>query len=170
MKKTTLIILLAVFSFTAFSQKYAFVDTDYILSKIPAYESAQSQLEQLSKDYQKEIENAFSTVDDLYKKYQSEKVLLTEDMRRKKEEEIIAKEKAAKKLQQKYFGKEGELFAKRQELVKPIQDEVYNAIQEISKQGNYALIFDIAAGATIIFSNPKYDKSDDVLEKMGHKD
>lgn len=165
----TLTTLIAAFSFS-FAQKYAYVDTEYILGKIPAYKTAQEELDELSKDYQKQVEDAYAEVEKLYKAFQAEKVLLTEEMRLKKEEEIIAKEKKAKDLQRKLFGKEGELFNKREELIKPIQDEVFNAIQEVAKRGNYAVIFDTAAGATILYSNPKYDKSDDVLENLGYKD
>ena len=151
-----------------FAQKYAFVDTEYILEKIPAYETAKEELDALSKQYQEEVEQAFKEVEELYKKFQSESVLLSEDMKRRREDEIINKEKEAKELQRKYFGKEGELFNKRQELVQPIQDEIYNAVKEIAKQGNYAVIFDTAAGASLLFTDPKYDKSDEVLEKLGY--
>jgi outer membrane protein len=150
-------------------QKIGYVDTDYILNNIPAYKAAQAQLDKISADWQKEIENIYAQVDKMYRDYQAEKVLLTEEMRTKRENEIIAKEKEAKELQKKYFGKDGELFKKRNELVKPIQDDVFNAIKEIASQGNYVLIFDVAGNSNILYSDPKLDKSDEVLKKLGYK-
>jgi outer membrane protein len=105
----------------------------------------------------------------MYKDFQAEKVLLTEEMKVRKEEEIITRETEVKQLQQKYFGRDGILFVKRQELIKPIQDEVYGAVKEIAVEGSYAVIFDTASGANMLYTNPKYDKSDDVLEKLGYK-
>jgi len=150
-------------------QKIGYVDTDYILNNIPAYKAAQAQLDKISADWQKEIENIYAQVDKMYRDYQAEKVLLTEEMRTKRENEIIAKEKEAKELQKKYFGKDGELFKKRNELVKPIQDDVFNAIKEIASQGNYVLIFDVAGNSNILYTDPKLDKSDEVLKKLGYK-
>ena len=151
------------------AQKYAFVDTEYILDRIPAYKAAQDQLDKMARDWQEEIETLYGGIDKMYKDFQAEKVLLTEDMKTKKEEEIITKEKEAKELQQQYFGRDGNLFDKRQELIKPIQDEVYRAVKEIASEGNYAVIFDTASGANMLYTNPKYDKSDEVLEKLGYK-
>lgn len=151
------------------AQKYAFVDTEYILSNIPSYKAAQDQLDQYSKEWEKEISNMYAEVEKKYRDYQSEQVLLTNEMKRKREEEIINREKEVKELQNKYFGREGELFKKRQELVKPIQDEVYNAVKEIAVEGNYAVIFDTTSGVSLLYTNPKYDLSDDVLEKLGYK-
>ncbi|MBN2521038.1 MAG: OmpH family outer membrane protein [Bacteroidales bacterium] len=170
MKKIILFVTVFIFSIgLAFSQKFAFVDSEYILSHIPAYKSAQDQLDNISSEWQKEIEQKYQEIDQLYKNYQSEKVLLSEEMKRKKEDEIISKEKAVKDLQKKYFGPEGDLYKKRQELVKPIQDEIYNAVKEISAEGNYAVIFDTAEGLSILYFNPKYDISDEVLIKLGYK-
>ncbi|PLX03572.1 MAG: hypothetical protein C0594_10240 [Marinilabiliales bacterium] len=169
MKKTIITLIVALISISGFAQKFAFVDTEYILSNIPAYQSAQDQLDQLSVEWQKEIEGLYGDIDKLYKDYQAEKVLLTEEMKIKKEDEIIAKEKQAKDVQKKYFGKEGELFKKREELVKPIQDDVFNAIKEIAQEGNYDAIFDTASGASMLYTNPKYDRSDEVLQKLGYK-
>lgn len=163
-----IILMMAGFGLT-YAQKYAFVDTEYILNNIPAYKVAQDQLDKYSADLQKEIEAKYAEIDNLYKKYQAEKVLLTDEMKNKREEEIVTKEKEVKELQKKYFGQDGALFKKREELIKPIQDEIYNAIKEIAAEGGFAAIFDTSADATIIYSDPKYDKSDQVLQKLGYK-
>ncbi|HBS85881.1 MAG: hypothetical protein A2W91_09000 [Bacteroidetes bacterium GWF2_38_335] len=154
----------------SFAQKFAFVDSEYILKKIPAYEAAQAKLDELAVEYQKEIEAVYAEIDKMYKDFQAEKVLLTEEMKSKRENEIIAKEKEAKELQKKKFGpKDGDLFKKRQELVKPIQDEVFNAVKEIATEGGYAIIFDTSgSGTTMLFTDPKFDKSEDVLKKLGY--
>lgn len=169
MKKIALTLVIAAIALSnTFSQKYAYVDTEYILSNIPSYKAAQEKLDEYSKQWQSEIEDFYTDIEKLYKDYQAEKVLLPEEMKQKKEQEILDKEKEAKELQNKYFGREGELFEKRKELVNPIQDEVYNAIKTIATEGNYALIFDTSSSASILFSNPKYDKSDEILEKLGY--
>ena len=152
-----------------FAQKYAFVDTEYILDRIPSYKAAQDQLDKLAGEWQEEVEGMYESVEKMYKDFQAEKVLLTEEMRIRKEEEIIQQEQAIKELQQKYFGREGSLFKKRQEFVKPIQDEVYRVVKEIATEGNFAVIFDTASGANMLYTNPKYDKSDEVLERLGYK-
>ncbi len=162
-----LILLLGV-SF-AYAQKYAFVDTEYILDRIPSYNAAQDKLDKMSDEWQKEIEVMYAEVEKLYNDYQAERVLLTEEMRTQREEEIVTKETEAKDLQKTYFGREGMLFEKRQELVKPIQDEIYKAVKEIALAGNFAVIFDTSSGANMLYTNPKYDKSDDVLEKLGYQ-
>jgi len=156
-------------SATTFAQKFGFVDTNYILQNIPSYKAAQEQLDQLSTQYQKELESMHSELDQMYKDFQSESVLLSDEMKRKREDVIISKEKEYKELQRKYFGPEGDLFKKRQGLIKPIQDDIFNAIQEISTEGSYAVIFDKADGVTLIFTNPKFDLSDQVLTKLGYK-
>lgn len=171
MKKLTIFITtLLITGAFASAQKYAFVDTEYILNNIPSYKAAQDQLDKISKEYEQEITDRYAEVDKLYKAYQNEVVLLTQEMRKKREDEIIKKEQEVKDLQQKYFGPEGELFKKREELVKPIQDEIYNAVKEIAVEGNYAVIFDTASGPSFLYTNPKYDLSDMVLKKMGYKD
>lgn len=151
------------------AQKYAYVDTEYILSNIPAYKAAQDKLNELSKEWQVEIEAEYIKLDKMYKDFQSEKVLLTKEMIKQRELELESKEKAIKELQKNFFGSKGELFKKRVELIKPIQDEIYEAIKEIAEDGNYAIIFDTASGASILFTDPKYDKSDEVLENLGYK-
>lgn len=154
---------------SAFAQKFAYVDTEYILGNIPSYKAAQQQLDQLSAQYQKELESMHAEVEQMYKDFQSESVLLSDEMKKKREDVIITKEKEYKELQRKYFGRDGDLFKKRQGLIKPIQDDVFNAIQEISTEGSYAVIFDKANGITLIYTNPKFDLSDQVLEKLGYK-
>jgi outer membrane protein len=150
-----------------FSQKYAFVDTDYILNNIPEYTDAQALLDDLSAEWQKEIEAKFQEIDKLYRDYQAESVLLPEDLKKQKENEIIQKEKEAKDLQKKRFGKDGDLFKKRIELVQPIQEKIFNAIQDMAVTRNYAFIFDKASGASLLFADSKYDLSDDVLDEIG---
>jgi outer membrane protein len=154
---------------TTLAQKYAYVDTDFILGKLPAYVAAQEQLDKLSQKYQKELETLHSELDQIYKDYQAEVVLLSQDMKKKREEQIVNKEKEYKKLQRQYFGPEGDLAKKKEALVKPVQDDVFNAIQTIAEQGAYSIIFDKAGSMTMIYTNPKFDLSDQVLQKLGYK-
>ncbi|MDG2081272.1 MAG: OmpH family outer membrane protein [Bacteroidales bacterium] len=171
--KSVLSILTATLMLTAYTakaqqQKYAYVDTQYILDNIPEFQDAQDELDEYSKKWQKEIEDNYGKVSEMYQKYQAEAVLLPEDIKRKREEEIIDKEKEVKDLQQQYFGKEGDLFKKRQELIQPIQEKVYNAIESIASSSNYSFVFDKAGGMTLLYGNPKYDISDDVLDEVGN--
>jgi outer membrane protein len=166
MKTFLTILLIGLFSQIASAQRYGYVDTEYILNKLPSYQSALSKLEGFSKTWQKEIEDKFAEVEAKYKDFQNEKVFLSEEMKKKKEDDIVQLEKVAKDLKKKYFGVDGDLFKKRQELIKPIQDQVYNAIKQLAKDGNYAMIFDVASGATLIYTDPKYDISDEVLKKV----
>ncbi len=163
----TAVILSTVFVSNA--QKFGFIDSEYIMENIPAYTAAQEQLNQLSSQYQKELEAMHAEIEQMYQDFQAESVLLSDDMKRKREDVIISKEKDYKQLQRKYFGPEGDLFKKRQGLVKPIQDDIFNAVQEISTDGSYAVIFDKAGGTTLFFTNPRYDLSDQVLQKLGYK-
>ena len=149
------------------AQKFAYVDSQYILDNLPEYTEAQAQLDEVSAQWQKEIEAKFAEVDKMYQDYQAQAVLLPEDMKKKKEQEIVDKEKEAKNLQRQRFGQNGDLMKKRQELVKPIQEKVYNAIQEIATSSNYSVIFDKAGALTILFANPKYDISDEILDNLG---
>jgi outer membrane protein len=169
MKKLIIIISVFVISGALYAQKLAYIDTEYILNNIPSYKSAQEQLDKLSDNWQKEVEGLYSEIDKMYKNYQAEKVLLTEEMKKKREEEIMNKEKEAKDLQKKYFGQDGSLFKKREELIKPIQDEIYKAIKEMAIEGGYSIIFDSSAGATMLYTDPKFDKSDAILQKLGYK-
>ena len=169
--KKIVITLVAAFLFTgiSFAQKFAFVDSEYILQNIPSYNAAQQELNKVSEQWEVEISTEYEEIEKMYKTYQSERVLLTDEMRSKREEEIMVREREVKDLQRKYFGQEGDLYKKREELVKPIQDALYKAIKELSAEGGYAVIFDSASGASILYSNPRYDLSDEVLKKLGYK-
>jgi outer membrane protein len=169
MKKILVVFAVLLMSgFGAAAQKFAYVDSEYILKQIPAYQNAQNQLNTLSSDWQKEIETKYTEIDDLYKEYQSEQILMTEEMRISKEELIIRKEKEAKGLQQKRFGPDGDLFKRREELVKPIQDQVYAAIKKVAKDGSYAIIFDKSSELMMLYTSPRYNKSKDVLDQLGY--
>ena len=149
------------------AQKFALVDMEYVLKKIPAYEVANNQLEQLSQRWQKEVENISREAETMYNNYKSQMPFLTDEQKKKNEEEIVAKEKEAAELRNKYFGPEGELYKKRQQLMKPIQDDVYNAIKKVSEERGYMCIFDRASSADIIFASPRIDISNEVLSKLG---
>ena len=169
MKRIILVVAFLIVAGATMAQKYAFVDTDYILENIPAYTAAQEQLDQISKQYQKELETMYNEIEKMYKDFQAESVLLSDDMKRRREDVIITKEKDYKALQRKYFGPEGDLFKKRQSLVQPIQDDIFNAIQGIANEGSYAVIFDKAGSLSMVYTNPKFDLSDQVLQKLGYK-
>ncbi len=172
MKTKNIILILGILFITnvaTFAQKFAYVDTDYILGQIPEYKAAQTELDKISAQWQKEIEAKYAEIDKMYKAYQAEQILLTDDMKKKREGDIIAKEKEAKDLQKQRFGVDGELFKKRQELVKPIQDRVYAAVKSIAEFGAYSAVFDKASDITMLYVSPKLDKSDAVLEQLGHK-
>lgn len=156
------------FSFGALAQKYACVNTEYILTNIPDYAQAQQQLDKVSQDWQKELEAKFQEIDKMYKTYQQEAYLLPDNLKRKREDEIIAKEREAKELQKKRFGTGGDLDKKREQLMKPIQDKVYNAIERIANEKGYAFILDKSGSATLLFVNKKYDISDQVLDQLGY--
>ena len=168
MNKILLILAVSFLATTTQAQKFAYVDTDYILNKIPEFNQAQDKLDALSADWQKEIENKYADVDQMYRSYQQEQVLLTEEMKVKREEAIIKKEKSAKDLQQKYFGPEGELYIKRQELIKPIQDKIYDAIQQLAANNKYAIVFDSSSDLIMLYKNNNLDKSDKVLDLLGY--
>ncbi len=169
MKKTllSLIILLGAV-LGASAQKFALIDMDYILRNVPAYEMANEQLNQVSLRWEKEVTELSKEAETLYRNYQSERVFLTDDQKKKREEEIVAKEKEVTDLKYKYFGPEGELFKKRQSLIKPIQEEVYNAVKKVAEEKGYQVIFDRASSAGIIFASPRIDVSNEVLAKLGY--
>ena len=168
MKKILLLLAISFSTLSIQAQKFAYVDTDYILNKIPDFKQAQDKLDGLSADWQKEIENKYADVEQMYRAYQQEQVLLTDDMKEKREDAIIKKETDAKNLQKKYFGPEGDLYQKRQELIKPIQDKIYDTIQQLAADNKYAIIFDSSSDLIMLYKNNNYDKSDKVLDLMGY--
>jgi len=158
---------LLLISFISYGQKYAYVDSEYILENIPEYKDAQNQLDEFAQSYQEEIEEKYAEINSMYKTFQAEAVLMPEDVKNKRQDEIRALEDEAKELQTQRFGKDGDLFLKREELIKPIQEKIYNAIEEIATDKNYAFVFDKAGSLTILYVNAKYDISDDVLDNVG---
>jgi outer membrane protein len=165
MKKIVLTAAIALFAgMYAQAQRYCVIDSKYILEKIPDYNNAQKELDAASEAWQKEVDAKMQSIDQMYKSYQAERPMLSEDARKKREEEIVAREKDAKALQKKYFGYEGEVFKKRQSLIKPIQDKVYNAVQQYAQQRGYDMIYDKAGGITIFYADPKLDKSDEIAK------
>ena len=156
-------------AFTGQAQRIAIVDTKYILDKLPEYKDAQKQLDLVSAQWQKEIDDKQEVLNKMYKDYDAEQVMLSDDLKKKRQDELFNKEKEVRDLQRKRFGFEGDLFKKRQDLVKPVQDKVYNAIQQIAVNRMYDLILDKSEGITVIFADPKLDKSDDVLKELGVK-
>ncbi len=173
MKRYLLIGIVAIMCFgTVFAQKKgteAYVDMAYILKNLPSYESANEQLTMLSRRWQKEVDVLNKEAQRMVKDYQTEQIFLTEEMKKQRQEEILAKEKEANELKHKYFGPEGELFKKRESLIKPIQDEIYTAIQEIAQEKKYDIVRDRSADPSLIYMSNKLDISDQVLEKLGAK-
>lgn len=170
MKVNSKLVFLFLFVFIGFqsvAQKFAYVDSEYILSKIPKYKSAQLQLNELSAQWQREVEKKFLEIDNLRKAFKVEKVLLTKDMQMAREKEINTKEDEAKKFQLEKFGSEGELFQKKSELIRPIQDKLYTAINKVAKNNGLDFIFDKSGDLLMLVSNSKYDRSDEVLEELG---
>jgi outer membrane protein len=151
------------------AQRYAVIDTKYILDKMPEYRTAQKQLDDVAAGWQKEIDGLQQELDRMYKDFEAEQVMLSEDLRKKREDQLFLKEKALRDLQRKRFGFEGDLFRKRQELIKPVQDKVYNAVQKLAVGRGYDFILDKSEGITVIFADPKLEKSDDVLRELGVK-
>lgn len=152
----------------ASAQKFALVDMEYILRNVPAYEMANEQLNQVSQRWEKEVDQISKEAETMYKNYQADMVFLTDSQKKKREEAIVAKEKEATDLRYKYFGPEGELFKKRQSLMKPIQEDVYNAIKSVSEEKGYMAIFDRASSQSIVFASPRIDVSNEVLAKLGY--
>lgn len=156
-------------AFSAVAQRYAIIDSKYILGKVPEYKDAQAKLDQFSEQWQQEIDQKQATLDKMYKDYDAEAVMLADDLKKKREDELFNREKEVRDLQKKRFGFEGDLFKKRQELIKPIQDRVYVAIQKLAVEKMYDFILDKSEGITVIFADPKLDKSDEVLKFLGVK-
>ncbi len=168
MKKITwfLIVFLGT-ALTLAAQRYAIIDTKYILNKIPEYKEADAKLQQVGVQWQKEIDDKQAQLDKMYKNYEAEQFMLTDELKKKREDELFVKEKEIRDLQKRRFGYEGDLFKERQRLVKPVQDKIYNAVQKIAVAKAYDFVLDKSEGITIIFADPKLDKSDDVLKELG---
>jgi outer membrane protein len=156
-------------SASLYAQRYAVIDSKYILEKLPEYKAAQQKLDQFSEQWQQEIDKKSAALDKMYKDYDAEQVMLSDDLKKKREDELFNNDKELKDLQRKRFGYEGDIFKKRQELIKPIQDRVYNAVQKLAASKLYDFILDKSEGITVIFADPKLDKSDDVLKELGVK-
>lgn len=168
MKKLIVICAMALVAISASAQKFALLDMEYILKNVPAYERANEQLNQVSKKWQAEIEALNTEAGTMYKNYQNEVVFLSEEQKKEKQEAIMKKEKEASELKRKYFGPEGELFKKREALITPIQEEIYNTVKEISELRGYSLVLDRASDSGIIYGSPKVDISNEVLQKLGY--
>jgi outer membrane protein len=169
MKKLILIACAFLMVSASYAQRYAVIDTKYILDKMPDYRNAQKTLDDVATGWQKEIDKMQTELDKMYKDFESEQVMLSDDLRKKREDQLFVKEKALRDLQRQRFGFEGDLFKKRQELIKPIQDKVYNAVQRLAVQRGYDFILDKSEGITVIFADPKLEKSEDVLRELGVK-
>ena len=165
--KLVFLVLFIFLGFQSIAQKFAYVDSEYILSQIPKYKSAQLQLNELSAQWQQEVDKKFLEIDNLRKAFKVEKVLLTKDMQMAREKEINTKEDEAKKFQLEKFGSDGELFQKKNELIRPIQDKLYTAINKVAKNNGLDFIFDKSGDLLMLVSNSKYDRSDEVLEELG---
>ncbi len=152
--------------FSAQAQRIAYVDVNRLLESVSAYQTAQTELDRVSSKWRQEIAQEYDKIKGMYNRYQAEQVLLSDDARKQREEEIMTKEKDVRDLQRKYFGPEGDLFKMRQELVRPIQDKIYAAIEDYAKERGFDFIFDKAGNAGMIFSNPQYDKTDDILQRL----
>lgn len=167
MKKLVVIICLLAVSFGIKAQKYACIDSDYILGNMSEYVDAQAELDKLALEWQKEIEVMFKSVDSLYRRFESESAMLPDNIKKMRQQQIIEAEKDAKNMQKKRFGKDGDLFKKRTELVKPIQDRVFTAIEEYAKEKAYAFVFDKAGDITIVYTDPKFDINDEIMQRLG---
>ncbi len=160
-------IFLSLAVFAANAQRYAILDTKFILDRLPEYKEAQKQLDQLSEAWQKELDNLQAKLDKMYRDYEAEQVMLSNDLKKKREDELFNMEKELRDLQRQRFGYEGDLFKKRQELIKPVQDKVYNAVQKLAVEKSYDFILDKSEGITVIFADPKLDRSEDILKMLG---
>ena len=168
-KKLFIVTFLFFVSVMSYAQRYAVIDSKYILEKLRDYKESQSKLDQFSSQWQQEIEKKQAELDKMYKDYDAEQVMLSNELKKKREDELYNREKEVRDLQKKYFGFEGDLFKKRQELIKPIQDKVYVAIQKLAIERSYDFILDKSEGITVIFADPKLDKSDEVLKFLNIK-
>ncbi len=170
MKKYLISLLVCLlFATGSIAQRYAVIDSKYILEKMPEYKQSQQKLDQFSAQWQQELDQKTAELDKMYKDYDAEQVMLSDELKKKREDELFNKDKALRDLQRKRFGYEGDIFKKREELIKPIQDRVYNAVQKLAVAKLYDFILDKSEGITVIFADPKLDKSDDVLKELGVK-
>ena len=170
MKKIVLLAVLGILMGNmALAQRYAIIDTRYILDKMPEYSTAQKQLDDIAAGWQKEIDNKQAVLDKMYREYDAEEVMLSEELKKKRQDQLFVMEKELRDLQRQRFGFEGDLFKKRQELIKPVQDKVYNAVQKIATQRGYDFVLDKSEGITVIFADPKLDRSEDILKDLGVK-
>ena len=167
-KQFLLIALFGLLSMPVISQKYAFIDTKYILSQMPEYTTAQKEIDDMAEKWQKEIEQQYNEIEQKYKAYQAEEILLPDETKKTRQQEIIELEMKAKEMQKKRFGVEGDLFKKRKELIDPIQEKIYKAVKQLAKDNSYSFILDKSKNSTIIYAEPKYDKSDAVLRKINN--
>ena len=169
MKKTLLLLALVIAGICpSVAQRFAMIDMEYVLRNVPGYEMANEQLNQASQRWEQEVQNITNEAQNMYKNYQSQMVFMTDEQKKAKEEAIVAKEKEATELRYKYFGPEGELFKKRQSLMQPIQDEVYNAVKAVAQEKGYQAVFDRASSQSIVFATPAIDISNEVLSKLGY--
>ena len=169
MKRIVLYMFLMFHLTMSYGQKVGYVDTDYILEKLPEYKEAQAQLDAISSEWQSQIEKKYQVIDGMYKDFQAEEILLTNDMKKKRMAEIEEKKVAVLEFQKEKFGIDGDLFRERKKLVQPIQEKVYKAIKVVAKASGYAIMMDKAGATTLIYTNPKYNKSDAVLKKLGYE-
>jgi len=168
MKRILLIISIFIFTGSSQAQKFAYVDSQFILEHIPEYKQAKEEIDNLSYQWQEDIEDAYQSIDKLYRAYQTDKVLLTDKMRQDREDEIIQKEKEVKELQQQRFGTDGDLYKKQEELIRPIQNLIYNAVQEYAKEGRYGVIFDKSGDLLMLYADENLDKSEKILDRLGY--
>lgn len=168
MKKILLLLCILIFVGNINAQKFAYVDSQFILEHIPEYKQAKQELDNISYQWQEEIENAYQDIDKLYRAYQTDKILLTDKMKQDREDEIIQKEKDVKELQQQRFGTDGDLYKKQQELIRPIQNLIYDAIQEYAEQGRYGVIFDKSSDLLMLYADENLDKSEKILDYLGY--
>ena len=164
-----LFISLAMATVTLQAQRYAIIDTKYILDKMPEYKEADKKLAQVTEQWQKEIDTKQSQLNNMYRNFEAEQFMLSDELRKKREDELFNMEKEVRDMQKKRFGFEGDLFKERQRLVKPVQDKVYNAIQKMAVNRGYDFVLDKSEGITVIFADPKLEKSEDVLRELGIK-
>lgn len=170
MRKAILTLGVLIFSLSSFAQKFAYVNSELILESMPDYAKAEEELSKKSKKWQETIEAQYKEIEEMYQAYKAEQILLTEDLKLKREQEITKKEEEVRAFQKAKFGVNGELFKTRQSLIKPLQDKIYEALEDLAKRNNYAVVFDLASTSNILYSNSRYDKTDLIIKKLGYSD